>query len=143
MRKHPREIDYSQQTDSLLTQEPFLIQKIASTLQVDAVKAKEALTEVLKFLALVGHSQQRLTPSLKVDLTWHEFILFTRTYHLFCEKEYGRYIHHHPGGDEQENKTNFSKTLKHYILYIGQPPSHFWGKEADELYENAQCGTNF
>ncbi|MDA7950021.1 MAG: hypothetical protein MPJ24_00905 [Pirellulaceae bacterium] len=35
-------------------------------------------------------------PSKVVDQAWHEFILFTREYQLFCEKGFGRFQHHTP-----------------------------------------------
>lgn len=35
-------------------------------------------------------------PSQVVDVAWHEFILFTRTYALFCKKGLGRFLHHTP-----------------------------------------------
>lgn len=35
-------------------------------------------------------------PSQAVDVAWHEFILFTRHYHYFCDKALGRFLHHTP-----------------------------------------------
>lgn len=35
-------------------------------------------------------------PSQVVDVAWHEFILFTRTYEVFCRKAIGRFLHHTP-----------------------------------------------
>jgi hypothetical protein len=35
-------------------------------------------------------------PSQVVDDAWHEFILFTRLYELFCQKAFGRFLHHTP-----------------------------------------------
>jgi hypothetical protein len=35
-------------------------------------------------------------PSRAVDIAWHEMILMTRTYHHFCERAFGRYLHHTP-----------------------------------------------
>ncbi|MDD5275737.1 MAG: hypothetical protein PHR16_06615 [Methylovulum sp.] len=35
-------------------------------------------------------------PSQVVDDAWHEFILFTRSYGQFCQKAFGRYLHHTP-----------------------------------------------
>ncbi len=35
-------------------------------------------------------------PSQVVDDAWHEFILFTRNYQLFCQKALGRFLHHTP-----------------------------------------------
>ena len=35
-------------------------------------------------------------PSQVVDDAWHEWILFTREYTDFCDKAFGRYLHHTP-----------------------------------------------
>lgn len=35
-------------------------------------------------------------PSQVVDVAWHEFILFTRSYKAFCRKSLGRFLHHTP-----------------------------------------------
>jgi hypothetical protein len=35
-------------------------------------------------------------PSQVVDVAWHEFILFTRNYQVFCDKSLGRFLHHTP-----------------------------------------------
>ena len=35
-------------------------------------------------------------PSQVVDDMWHDFILFTRHYRNFCDKAFGRFLHHTP-----------------------------------------------
>ncbi|MBU0688108.1 MAG: hypothetical protein KJ850_11225 [Gammaproteobacteria bacterium] len=35
-------------------------------------------------------------PSQVVDDLWHDFILFTRNYERFCDKAFGRFLHHTP-----------------------------------------------
>ena len=35
-------------------------------------------------------------PSQVVDIAWHEFILFTRSYEEFCKQGLGRFLHHTP-----------------------------------------------
>jgi len=35
-------------------------------------------------------------PSQVVDVAWHEFILFTRQYKEFCNKGFGKFLHHTP-----------------------------------------------
>lgn len=37
-------------------------------------------------------------PSHAVDEAWHGLILCTARYAAFCEKAYGRFLHHHPEG---------------------------------------------
>ena len=49
------------------------------------------------FLAYLKGSLQRVAmPSQVVDDLWHEFILFTREYQMFCERAFGRFLHHTP-----------------------------------------------
>jgi hypothetical protein len=35
-------------------------------------------------------------PSQVVDVAWHQFILFTKSYEIFCKKGIGRFLHHTP-----------------------------------------------
>lgn len=41
-------------------------------------------------------SQMVSMPSQVVDIAWHEFILFTRSYSEFCTRALGRFLHHTP-----------------------------------------------
>jgi hypothetical protein len=46
-------------------------------------------------------------PSQAVDDLWHHFILYTRNYQVFCQRAFGRFLHHTPavvlGPDRQDN----------------------------------------
>jgi len=47
-------------------------------------------------------------PSQVVDDLWHEFILYTRNYEVFCREAFGQFMHHTPavvlvGGKRQSN----------------------------------------
>lgn len=48
------------------------------------------------FLCHKGNKRMVAMPSQVVDVAWHEFILFTREYQVFCEKAFGRFLHHTP-----------------------------------------------
>jgi len=41
-------------------------------------------------------------PSIVADTLWREFILHTKSYRLFCEAVYGRFMHHMPVGANDE-----------------------------------------
>ena len=120
---------------SILASNPVLTKKISAALQLDESYVAAAITEVVRFLDLIGQSGERLTPSQRVDLAWHELILCTRYYADFCEQRYGRFIHHHPGGDEKENNDQFHKTLTLYREQFGEPPVFWWGGD-----QHAECG---
>lgn len=58
-------------------------------------RALEGLREW--FLACLDARDEVLgMPSKAVDVAWHEMILMTRTYHAFCDRAFGRYLHHTP-----------------------------------------------
>ena len=114
--------------------------KIVAATGLEPSAAEPMLAEALKFLSLVAWSERVLTPPHHLDLAWHEFILFTRTYHAFCHEWFGRFIHHQPGGTQQENKRQLRATLKLYHLCFGNAPDpKFWGHH-DTLSEDIGCG---
>ena len=51
-----------------------------------------------EYFYICNRSKRRMVsmPSQVVDAAWHEFILFTRPYQLFCKKGLGRFLHHTP-----------------------------------------------
>lgn len=46
----------------------------------------------------LGHRRVIGMPSRAVDEAWHGLILCTALYSAFCDRAYGRYLHHHPEG---------------------------------------------
>ncbi|WP_139556019.1 glycine-rich domain-containing protein [Methylotetracoccus oryzae] len=60
------------------------------------------------FLVYLKSGRQFVSmPSQIVDDLWHEFILYTKHYQLFCSKAFGRFLHHTPasvlGSERQSN----------------------------------------
>ncbi|MDX6425041.1 MAG: hypothetical protein QOD52_446 [Gaiellaceae bacterium] len=51
-------------------------------------------------------------PSRVVDDAWHEFILMTRIYHGFCDKAFGKYLHHTPNAVAS---TSVSSAIPHTL----------------------------
>lgn len=47
-------------------------------------------------VALMAKGRMVSMPSSAVDAAWHEFILFTRGYQVFCRDVLGRFFHHTP-----------------------------------------------
>lgn len=78
---------------------PGLIERLAEhhpTLTSDEI---ELVSRGLRqFFRAYLHSSGRAIamPSRVVDDLWHEFILFTRDYQLFCQRAFGRFLHHVP-----------------------------------------------
>ena len=60
------------------------------------------------FLAYLTSGRRFVSmPSQVTDDLWHEFILYTKAYQSFCDKAFGRFLHHTPavalGSDQQDN----------------------------------------
>jgi uncharacterized membrane protein YgcG len=65
------------------------------------------------FLLLAQYPKQRFgMPSAAVDTAWHEFILMTRNYESFCQKAFGRFLHHVPNelGRAGDDKAALART---------------------------------
>lgn len=56
----------------------------------------QALRDYFHVCNQAGKRRMVSMPSQAVDDMWHEFILFTREYQLYCEKALGRFLHHTP-----------------------------------------------
>lgn len=54
--------------------------------------------------------------SVPVDVFWHTHVLFTRDYFDFCDKVFGRYIHHTPiDRDDREAFEKVREIYKHTV----------------------------
>ncbi len=134
----------------LLDGNPVLIGKISKALESEPDLVPRALAEVVRFLALVaehagdpsstGSARRMLTPSHRVDLVWHELILFTRLYDQFCKTHFGRFLHHTPGGTDEDNHRQFRETQRAYRDAFGEPDAYFWGDSPPSL-DDFGCGS--
>jgi hypothetical protein len=63
-----------------------------------AHRAEIALDGLRSWYLACLYADNRLIgmPSKAVDKAWHEMILMTREYTYFCERAFGRYLHHSP-----------------------------------------------
>jgi len=123
----------------IVNNNPIIIDKIEKSCAIKPDRAQLGLQELVRFLDLIFTSKKSLTPSLSVDLIWHEFILFTRVYVAFCEQRYGRYIHHNPDSSTKKNQTRFNLTLQFYHSTYGEPNPEFWEHEISS--NKHQCGS--
>ena len=137
---HPSAWDAANRARALLAELPLLGHKIEMAARISGTGAEALLVETLRFLSLCAWSDLTLSPSRPVDLAWHELILFTRAYRAFCDRHFGRFIHHHPGGSEKENAAQFRRTVKLYTAFFGPPPTRFWG-EVSGLAAAGTCGS--
>lgn len=142
------DIELRQRPDQLASEilqaRPLLRQKLARALFCVPAECERALSETIKFLILAAESTDgQLTPSARIDLAWHEFILFTRTYQGFCETHFGKLIHHEPSENHAVNSQQYASTLSRYRDRFGEPPREYWGgtnPSSDSAKVSASCG---
>ena len=78
---------------------PGVFEKFAKARPGLDVKNQQLVARALRqfFLAYLKSGCQRVAmPSQVVDDLWHEFILFTRDYRLFCDHASALFLHHTP-----------------------------------------------
>ena len=136
----PKQADFKALAGLAFTEIPVLAEKIKTATGLPVAQAAPLLEEAFRFLYLIGYCNERLTPAILVDKAWHELILCTRHYHAFCQEHFGRYIHHHPGGQQAENERNFKKTIRLYQQFYGTPPEWAWGCLALSPDSASACG---
>jgi hypothetical protein len=87
-----------------------------------------AFTELKKYLWLVAVTGRELAMySRTVDEVWHQFILFTREYHAFCDRFFGHYMHHGPfvAPPPDDGGADLLEFLRAYREHFG-PLSRVW-----------------
>jgi len=77
-------------------QNKSIVERLATEGGMSFEEAETLFRDTLKFLSLTG-SGVKLSPTEKIDLGWHNFILHTKEYTNFCEDCFGQFIHHEPG----------------------------------------------
>lgn len=118
----------------------LLLERIKPFANKTGLEPKNLLREMLKFLILCGKHEESLTPSLAVDEAWHNYILFTKSYAIFCQNNFGKFIHHEPDENEEKNSNRYDRTIELYCDHFGQPPTKIWGEQSLKIFDNSQCG---
>ncbi len=133
------DLDHEALAAALLNIKPVLRSKLVAACGVEAERAEVALREVIRFLDLCAAAGRPLTPSPRVDDAWHEFVLCTREYADFCQQHFGRFVHHDPGGTDEDNRRQFRATLYAYAQRFEAPDPRWWGEAARDT-PTANCG---
>ena len=125
--------------DALAYEAPFLIEKLLKERIVDTEEeAKTLFTEVKRFIVLVqtDNALGWEMYSLRVDETWHQFILFTKQYMNFCDQFFGRYIPHSPSNAPKSDIKDWAEALSfdafqtRYAELFGEPLPDVWYDES-------------
>jgi hypothetical protein len=127
---------------NLLEDNPLLSNKLMTNLRLHHLSdVNKCLIETIRFLYLCSKTNQALTPSVLVDNSWHEFILFTRSYKLFCETKLQRFIHHQPSDSPNKQTQQYKHTLDLYNQHFGQPATKYWPNLANNTHTNKETST--
>jgi hypothetical protein len=106
--------------------------------------ALAAVKEYKKFIYLGIISNFQVTPSIIIDVVWHEHILFSKAYREFCDVVIEHQFDHYPEllkSDEQSEKYKLQhiNTLHLYFKEFGiAPPSRIWGEIDFKLNKDKQ-----
>jgi hypothetical protein len=92
-----------------------LIEKLSAQRPELEAKDRQLVARALRqfFIAHLTSGRKFVSmPSQVADELWHEFILYTRQYDRFCQKAFGRFLHHTPAvvlGKHRENNAGIRR----------------------------------
>jgi len=93
---------------------PVLIRRVKEKIPNISKKNTTKLFDALRdYFYICSQAQGKMVamPSEAVDIAWHEFLLFTKEYHDFCNKGIGRFLHHTPT-EVMKSKTSAQQGIK-------------------------------
>ncbi|WP_437970590.1 hypothetical protein WMF04_15440 [Sorangium sp. So ce260] len=111
---------------------PFVLDKLLMNKTVATQHEAEVLfRELARYLGLVESDRTRAYPmfSLRVDEAWHQFVLFTIEYADFCERFFGRFLHHAPANAPLTHtapEATWDEFAAAYSALYGEPPPEVW-----------------
>merc|ERR1711964_442295 len=122
--------------------------RLASKMGWTEERMHKTISEYFRFISLVmlhskGEMTLEVTPSQDIDETWHNHMLFTRSYISFCNKyNNGEYIHHQPsyrddgsrpgGFDASLSREENNRILLAAFRQTREAYKHAFGAEAPE-----------
>jgi len=90
---------------------------------------QQAILEYKKFMFLAATSEGMVSPSSIVDTVWHQHLVFTQSYHDFCELV-GKQVQHVPSTHNQEDFQKFKRAKERtgtlYEEVFGKQPAAIW-----------------
>ena len=109
---------------------PGLLERLHKQHPDLALKDQQLVARALRqfFLVYLKSGFKHISmPSQVVDDLWHEFILYTKNYEQFCQKAFGRYMHHTPAevlGAGQRSNEGLRRTWWFACLEENINPRH-------------------
>jgi hypothetical protein len=90
---------------------------------------QQAIIEYKKFMFLAATSNNMVSPSEIVDIVWHQHLIFTQSYNLFCAL-LGKRIEHIPSTHNPDEKLKFTQAKERtrilYEQHFGKQPAEYW-----------------
>ena len=99
----------------------FVEARIRRKGQLPPERIQRALIEMKRYLALkaLGHTGMMMVDD-DADIAWHNFILFTHQYRIFCDEVCGRYIDHAPfTGEIADDSLEERRFYRNYAALFG------------------------
>lgn len=113
--------DHELLTAVLAYQHDPLVGRIMKELGIEEPKARQIFEDTKRFLFICGTCNGKWSPSMEIDEGWHNFIMFTQDYADFCNRFFGRFIHHVPNlPGETPDKSRPRRTLVAAIQLFGK-----------------------
>ncbi len=108
--------------------------RYARKMNLSQAQAYEHWIELMRFLAICAATPRPCTPSNKLDQLWHEFILFTKDYAVFCQEILGVYVHHIPSNCPEVER--YRETLTIMEQAYGPINEQLWPRD---IHHAADC----
>lgn len=107
-------------TEVLAYQNAEVVRRFVADHAVSESAAEQIFLETKRWLWLCAeHSANMPDTCLNmnaemsvIDEMWHTFLLFTREYAAFCQRYFGRFIHHSPTTTSEKQTTTREKRLE-------------------------------
>ena len=105
---------------------------LVDTCGMSPEEANEATTGYIQYIVAELAKEKKhgaLSPTIVIDQAWHAHVLHTRRYEAFCNKYFGRFVHHNPEAGFETVTPQLEVTRK-LVAEIFVTPSSTWEEEA-------------
>jgi hypothetical protein len=125
--------------NALSYEHPEVVDRLERVLGMTNTEAEVLFADVKKYLCLVVASGERLTPPHAIDLGWHEFILYTRDYAAFCNRMFGKFVHHTPNPALTPHLVETAERAIVLARGLFGDLSHNWTRASGDCSPDSDC----
>ncbi|MFD0964042.1 hypothetical protein [Pseudofulvibacter geojedonensis] len=140
----PINLDSKQLENILAYKNENILSRFTDMYNVSNNEAEDIFKATLKFMYIAQIKGVFIPDELLIiDEMWHNFILFTKDYHSFCDKYFGSYFHHLPASKRekeiqtrknQENPEQASVEFQNKLEFIMGVVYDYLGQETLEIW---------